>query len=242
EGEALRGAYRAAAVGARAAGRGVYLIDPEPEGLPPDPDASLVVVLTFRPGDPGGALRAAASAGFAAGVLLPGVPGSTAEPSVFEALLDRAGQDGAAFVAPVPPAADGEARRLAVEARSESEPEAAERFFDEAHHADWSARLPGGLEAVRSACARRGLATVPPRAVGSGEPGVNSRAAADLEARALACDGQEHRQALLHAAVRWIDEAGRDLGAVAREGNFPKVFPFGAELAGEVEAALLRRP
>src|SRR5262249_3595656 len=80
-----------------------------------------------------------------------------------------------------------------------------------------------------------GLAPLPPRAVGSGEPRVNARAAADLEEQALACDADEHRQALLHAAVRWIDEAGRDLGAVAREGNFRKVFPFGAEIAGEAE-------
>jgi hypothetical protein len=246
EGEALRGAFRAAAVGARAAGRGVYLIDPEPEGLPAEADASIVVVLTFRPlpllGGGGDALRSAVSSGFAAGLVLPVIPGWTDEASVFEPLLDRAQESGAAFLSPVLPAADGEARRLAVEARAAAEPEAAERFFDQAHHADWSARLPGSLEAVRRACARRGLATLPPRAVGWGEPRVNARAAADLEERAIASDADEHRQALLHAAVRWIDEAGRDLGAVAREGNFRKVFPFGAEIAGEAEAALVRRP
>jgi len=38
--------------------------------------------------------------------------------------------------------------------------------------------------------------------------------------------------------VRWIDDSRRDLAAVAREGNFRKVFPFGPDIAGEAEAAL----
>jgi hypothetical protein len=37
---------------------------------------------------------------------------------------------------------------------------------------------------------------------------------------------------------RWIDDSRRDLAAVAREGNFRKVFPFGPDIAGEAEAAL----
>jgi hypothetical protein len=40
--------------------------------------------------------------------------------------------------------------------------------------------------------------------------------------------------------VRWIDESGRNLAAVASEGNFRRVFPFDGEVAEEAEAALLR--
>jgi hypothetical protein len=77
---------------------------------------------------------------------------------------------------------------------------------------------------------------MPPRPIGPGEPPANSAAAARLEERAIELDGDEHRSAMLHAAIRWIDESGRDLAPVVREGNFGKVFPFGA-LAAEAEAA-----
>jgi hypothetical protein len=38
--------------------------------------------------------------------------------------------------------------------------------------------------------------------------------------------------------VRWIDESRRDLSAVAREGNFRRIFPFSGEVAAEAESAL----
>ena len=72
---------------------------------------------------------------------------------------------------------------------------------------------------------------LPPRAVGRREPPGNAAAAALLEERAELGGLDEHRTAQLQAAVRWIDESGRDLSAVAREGNFRKVFPFGGDLA-----------
>jgi hypothetical protein len=80
------------------------------------------------------------------------------------------------------------------------------------------------------------MPAMPPRPIGAGEPAGNAIAAARLEERAVDVEDDEHRFALLHAAVRWIDESGRDLASVVRDGNFRKVFPFGA-LAAEVEAA-----
>ena len=41
----------------------------------------------------------------------------------------------------------------------------------------------------------------------------------------------EHRVSLLYAAARWIDESGRDLDPVVREGNFRKVFPSAPALS-----------
>ena len=237
--EAVRGAYRAAADGARSAGRGVYLIDPEPEGLPQTPDRSVVVVVSWRPGPLPSLLALAARAGFATGLAVPVLPGWTADAGFFESLLDEASAAGAVFVAALPPACDGDARRLTVEARTENDPAAADRFFEEVHHGGWSAKLPRLLADARAACARRGLALLPPRPVGTGEPAVNAAAAAYLEERACQKEADEHRQALLHAAVRWIDESGRDLAGVVREGNFRKVFPFGGDVAAETEAALV---
>ena len=98
----------------------------------------------------------------------------------------------------------------------------------------------------RSGCGRRarGRASRPFRAepVGLRESAKNAAAAARLEERAQAAHRDEHRAALLHAAARWIDESGRDLAAIAREGNFGKVFPFGEDIAREAEDALLTGP
>lgn len=236
--ETVRGSYRAAADGARAAGRGVYLLDPERDGLPLAADRTAVVIASWRPGPLPPILEAAAGAGFASGLALPVIPGWTAEASFYEPVLDAAAAAGAIFVAAVSPASDGESRRLAVDARAEVEPSAADSFFERAHHAAWGDEVPQGLAGVRAAAARRGLLTLPVRPRGEGEPAANSSAAALLEERAARPAAGEHHQALLLGAVRWIDESGRDLAAVVREGNFRKVFPFGAEAAEEVEAAL----
>jgi hypothetical protein len=238
--EAVRGAYRAAAEGARAAGRGVYLLDPERDGLPNAADPASVVVATWRPGllslPP--ILAIAARAGFSSGLALPVIPGWTAEASFYEPLLDAALAAGAVFVAALCPAGDGEARRMAVEARAESDPLAADSFFERVHHGGWVEEVPRGLAAVQGAVASRGLRALPVRPRGEREPAANSKAAALLEERAAQPAAREHHQALLHGAVRWIDESGRDLAALVREGNFRKVFPFGAEASDEVEAAL----
>jgi hypothetical protein len=236
--EAVRGAYRAAADGARAAGRGVYLLDPERDGLPTMAGQAFVVVVSWRPGPLPPILEAAAAAGFVSGLALPVLPGWTAESSFYEPVLDAAAAAGAVFVAPISPAADGEARRFAVDARAEADPSAADSFFERVHRAGWGDEVQQGLAAVRAAAARRGLSTLPARPRGEGESGANSSAAALLEERAARPTAGEHHQALLHGAVRWLDESGRDLAAVVREGNFRKVFPFGSEAAEEVEAAL----
>jgi hypothetical protein len=236
--EAVRGAYRAAVEGARAAGRGVYMLDPEREGLPQAADPTFVVVASWRPGPLPPILEAAAKAGFTSGLALPMIPGWTAEPSFYEPLLDAAVAAGAVFVAPLSPVSDGEGRRSAVEARTAADPSAADSFFERVHHAGWDEDVPKGVAALRAAAIRRRLATLPVRPKGEGESSANVSAAAFLEERAAQPGAGEHQQALLHGAVRWIDESGRDLAAVFREGNFRKVFPFGEEAAEVVEAAL----
>ena len=265
-GEAIRGAYRAAAEGAMAAGRGTYLLDPPPEGLPDsavairDGAAPAVALFSWSPGesvdtgsiDTGmietgmieagvfdtGALVAARAKGIEAGVVWPVIPGWTAEPAATARILLAAGRGGARFALAVAPSSDSDFRRLAVDARLMSEPDAAEAFFDTMHHRPWETELAAALSRARRETAAAGLAFLPPRPASTSDPSANVGAAARLEERAAA-EPDEHRSARLHAAVRWIDSCGRDLGPVVRDGNFRRVFPLGPELGREVEEALI---
>ncbi len=237
--EEIRGAYRAAVEGALLSGRAVYLLDPAPEGLPGEPQSACVALFSCIPKQKPGlaSLSAALSLGIPSGCLLPLVPGWTLESGAVEEAIRDAQTAGARFLAPILPAEDGPARRTIVEAATAADPASSEGVFELVHHADWGVELREGLLRVFEACARLGLAAVPPRPVGLHEPSGNAAAAGCLEEKARALFEDEHRAALLHAAVRWIDESGRDLAPIVREGNFRKVFPFGAELASEAEEA-----
>lgn len=236
--EEVRGAYRAAGEGAAAAGRPVYLLEPDPAGLPAGPSGAFVALFAWEPGPserPPSFLAAPLERGFRAGVLLPIVPGWTAEADFLAGYLDTLLHAGAGFAAPVGASGEPDSRRRLVEARARVDPASADRFFEKVHHCDWPAEVRAGLDLFRREAARRGLGTIPPRPVGAAEPPGNSAAAARLEERARE-EENEHRSALFHAAARWIDEWGRDLTPVVLEGNFGRVFPFGA-LAAEAEEA-----
>jgi len=238
--EGFRGAYRAAAGAALAAGRPVYLLDPEAEGIPAEPGRSAVALCSWRPGGAASAfpgLVAAGEAGLRAAAVFPLLPGWTADTAELEALAAAAKAGGAAAFCPLAPALDGEGRRAIVEARTAADP-ASDGFFELVHHGDWSDRLGERLSAARDAGGRHGMASVPPRPVGKGERAGNAAASARLEELAVEREADEPRAALLYAAVRWIDDSLHDLAAVAREGNFRKIFPFDPPVADAAEAAL----
>jgi hypothetical protein len=172
------------------------------------------------------------------GVLLPVLPGWTTEDSFLEPLLSRVAAAGAVSLTAVPVASDGESRRRAVEARSILEPESVEAYFDRVHHGDWERESAQAIARIREEGARRGLALRPPRPRADGEPSANTAAAARLEELADAEASGEHAAARLLASVRWIDELGRDLAPILEEGNFQKIFPFGPEIASEIEKTL----
>ncbi len=239
--EAVRGSFRAAADAAGASGRPVYLLDPEPVGIPAGASGEVVALCSWRPGRAEAAfpgLAPARSAGLACAAVFPLLPGWTAEPEFLDALMVAAKKGGARSVTALVPAADGEGRRGIVQARLDVEPSAGDGFFELVHHGDWFSRMGERIAQARAAAARHGLADLPPRPGGRRGRAGNSAAAARLEEVAVRLESDEHRAALLYAAVRWIDDSRRDLSAVAREGNFRKVFPFGPEIAGEAEAAL----
>jgi hypothetical protein len=241
KGEKIRGSYLAAAEGARMSGRAVYLLDPEPEGLPEEPGAAFSALFVWFPGleRPDASLAAALERGIPSGWILPLVAGWTATPEAIEETVAAAAAGGARFLAPVPLADDGQVRRVAVEAACAASPEAADGIFERVHHGGSADEMREAQERVREACERAGMRPVPTRPVGLREPANNAAAAGRLEEKAQAASGDEHRAALLHAAARWIDESGRDLASIAREGNFGKVFPFGSKIAREAEEALM---
>jgi hypothetical protein len=237
--EEIRGAYRAAALGADGAGRGVFLLDPPASGLPPDPSEAFVAVFGMLPGRPAPeGLAQANERGFLAGVIVPLVPGWTCVAPALQDLVVRAEQSGARFIAGVPAAEDGPGRRAVIEVRAQLEPESPEEFFGRVHHGDWRAETEDARSQIREACGNRGLSFGVPRPVGHLEPAANARAARRLEDEAGTLFAHnEHRASLLHAAARWIEESGRDLAPIVAEGNFRKIFPFADEIASQAEAA-----
>jgi hypothetical protein len=238
--EEVRGVFLAAAEGARQSGRAVYLLEPDPAGLPGPPASAFSSLFVWFPGspDPSQAVEAARRRGIAVAVLVPLVSGWTANSESLEEAVRKAGAWGASSVSGISLLEDGLARRLAVEAAAAAAPQLAETLFDRIHHPDSAETLKGARERLREACARRGLACLPSRPVGAREPAANAAAAARLEEKAQDAGGDEHRASLLHAAARWLDESARDLGPIAREGNLPRVFPFGPDLVHDVEEAL----
>ena len=241
-GEPVWGAYRAAAAAAVAAGRPVYLLDPDFGCLPEGLAGEAVLLCSWKPGRHAAAfagLSVAREAGLRSAALFPLLPGWTAEDEAIEALAEAAKQGGASAFCALAPHDDGESRRAIVEARAGVEPEAADRFFEVIHHGGWPDRMASRLAAARSAARRAGLAVLPSRPSGRRVPAGNTAAASRLEEQAELEDPGEHRAALLYAAVRWIDESARDLAAVAREGNFGRIFPFGGEIGETASAALL---
>jgi len=264
EAEDVRGAFRAAAEGARRSGRGVYLLDAPAAALPSMPRSRLLPHTPPPPppssrgtsGPPGAAVappfvllvawspdadalrnRLAAAAVFVAA----GIPAGLVWPVYSgwtDAVVDleAARRAGASFAVPILPAGDVEARRAAVDARQLYDPEGAEAFFDAMFHGPWEDGMEASLAEARRSVAAAGLSARPPRPA-SGQPAANTRAAARLEDLAVEAE-DEHRAARLLAASRWIDACGRDLGAIWREGNLARAFPLGAELAADVDEAL----
>ncbi len=238
--ESVRGAALAAAEGARAAGRAVYLLDPETETMPEAPGDCFVALFCGVPEESLFRRLETAARGMPAGLLLPVIPAWTAGEQFFEETAERCAQAGAAFLAGLTLSGDGESRRRIVAARALVAPDSEEEFFDRVHHGDWEGESGRAMARLRGAAAARGLASRPPRPRGEAEPSPNAAASARLEEQADAEAANEHRAALLRAAVRWLDEHGRDLAPVVAEGNFRKIFPFGAEVVGDVERALGR--
>ena len=243
--DAVRGSMRAAAAAALDAGRPVYLLDPDRAGIPEGAAGAAVALCVWRPGTgehAGGfpAIPAAADGGIAAAAVLPLIPAWTGGPETWPELVEAAIASGAAAVVPVVPDLGGESRRAIVDARAQVDAgEGTDAFFEAIHHADWTGRMAAALEGVRALAASRGVSVMPPRPRGRRQPRASWTAAARLEALAELERGGEHEASLLHAAVRWIDESPRDLGAIAREGNFRRIFPWRGAVADEAEAALL---
>jgi hypothetical protein len=241
--ESIHESFLGAVAGAMAMGFGAYLLDPPPSvtGVAASLPAQQVVVVSYSPGGDWETIVAEASSppsAVAAGLVLPLFPGWTVEEPLLSEIVDRAAGAGATCAAGGPPPHDGEARRLAVEALAQQDAAASDTLFERLHHRDWARELPDAARRLADAAGRRGLLPLPTRPRGSWEAPGNADAADALERRALESARQEHVSASYLAAARWVDECGRDLRAIRREGNFRRVFPFDGEVAAAAEAAL----
>ena len=235
--ESVWGAGRAAAEAAIESGRAVYLLDPDPEAVPPAAGDAAVILCSWRPGAPERAFPALER------FRRRGAP--LRRPVSSDSGLDRRGRSDRGSRGGGGPGrsrlADGARargrrrgaaghRRGRVRATS---PTGADRFFEVIHHGDWPERLAGRVAAARKAASEQGppapaaAARRPGSSPGAtGRPRRGSRSGPSWRIRASTAARS------CYAAIRWIDESPRDLSAVAREGNFRKVFPFDGEVAG----------
>ena len=221
-------------------GRPVYLLDPEPAGLPPTrPEPR---PWSCAPGERGGPKRLSRPGGRRARPDFDARPSSRISPA---GRGSRAPWRRSSPPPPTPvPKPDGPGahdRRRGTPGHRPGAPAASPRGRRAILRARPPWRLGGAAPGFSPASPgggrppRPGLAPAP--SLGAREAGANAAASARLEELAELSGAGDHRIALLHAAVRFIDESGRDLASVEREGNFG-LFPFGEEIAKEAAAAL----
>ncbi|MGH9440802.1 MAG: hypothetical protein ACRD16_00850 [Thermoanaerobaculia bacterium] len=217
--EPVYGAARAALAAAREAGRGAVIVDDrcEPDRLCDGPD--VVRILVWRSEEGAGFWERAAGGrrGGKSGVALPLIPGWTGEPSFVRDFLARARSAGLDFVAPLEIDPDGHSRAAIHADFTERFPGDADSFFDRLHHRDWA---PESARALAAFADEARAAGVPPRAPlprgrGDYEANLLAREALEREADRTGEPGASS----LRGAARRIEDLGRDLEELTRQGN-----------------------
>ena len=214
--------YRAAAAAleaVRESGRGAVVVDClcDPAALPGGRDVVRVSVWRADADEEFWA-RAGESRGEGrAGVALPLIPGWTAEPEFVRDFLDRSREARLDFAAPFEIEPDGFSRSAIHADFGARFPERSDSFFDELHHRDWSDELARARPAFAEAARAAGIAArVPlPRGRRDFESNLLARGALESEADRVGEPGAS----VLRSAARRIEDFGRDLAELAREGN-----------------------
>jgi hypothetical protein len=242
--EKVYGAGAAAIEAARHSGRGSVVVDSfcDARDLPGGPD--VVFLAVWRAGEEARLWdRLEARGEGKAGVALPLIPGWTAEPEFLRSFLARVRAARLDFAAPFEIALDGYSRSAIHADFSSRFPERSDAYFDELHHRDWSDELArarlGFAEEARAAGVP---ARVPlPRGRRDFEANLRAREALDAEADR----SSEPEASVLRSAARRIEDFGRDLAELARQGNSRLLVSPGTrewrvveEAIGEPKAAL----
>ncbi len=243
--ESVYGAAAAACEAARALGRGVVLVDAPlaaarlPESAPAE---GLVAVAVWRCGEEERLWRESRTlAGrIPFGVALPILPGWTGEAEYLQGFLRRCREAGVGFVAPLEVDGSGSSRAAIHSDFVRLHPDRAESHFRAIHHGDWGEGVARGRERLRDAAAAEGLAGRAPWPRGSADFESNRLA---LEALEDAAEGSpEPRAARLRRAVRVVEDLGRDIEALAREGNGRLLFEPDSPEWSVIERALAANP
>ncbi len=235
--EKVYGAGAAAIEAARQSGRGSIVVDPlcGAGELPDGPD--VVRIALWRAGEGESLWDRFDSPGEGkAGVALPMIPGWTAEPEFLGAFFARARAARFDFAAPFEIAPDGYSRSAIHGDFAALFPEKADSYFDKLHHRDWALDLARARLAFAEGARAAGLdARVPlPRGRRDFEANLRAREALDSEADRSA----EPEASVLRSAARRIEDFGRDLAELSRQGNLRLLVSPGTREWRVVEEAL----
>jgi len=236
--EAIYGAGEGALAAAAERGRAVVAIETmEDPGWRPVAGPSFARVVVWEPDpEPERFWRAFASRGGEAGIALPLIPGWTGEARFLERFLSAAAVHGARFVAPFSIAGDG-ASRAAVHADfARLHPESADAFFDAVHHREWESGARGARETFHEAAAAAGMPARVPFLAGRSDFPANARLIDAFETEAERAE--EPRASRLLAAARRLEDLGRDVAGIAREGNLRLLWPSDSPEARAAERVL----
>ena len=242
EAEAVYGAAAAASEAGRTLGRGVVLIDAPFSSAgfpaPASPAGSLVAVAVWRCGEENRLWKEARGiAGTVPfGLALPILPGWTGEEKFLESFLRRCRGEGAGFVVPLEVNGSGPSRAAIHADFARLHPDGADAYFGRIHHGDWDEEVRRGRDRLLGAATAAGLSTRVPVPRGSSDFASNRRAIEALEHAAEIAP--EPRAARLRRAVRILEDFGRDLESIARDGNGRLLFDPGSPEWEVVERAL----
>lgn len=231
--EEVYGAAAAAAAAARELGRSVIVVETVDArtSLPPGDDFARVVLWSAAPGFWAGLARRKDTPG----VALPLIPGWTGTDAFLEEWLRAAGAAGAPFAVPFELAGGG-ASRAAIHADfARLHPTEADGFFDAIHHRDWESGVREARERFRRAARSVGIPARVPAIAGTGEFAGNARLIEAFEVAAETA-GEPGASRYL-AAARRVEDLGRDVEEVARDGNLRLLWPpesSEARIAGEI--------
>ncbi len=216
--EKVYGAGAAAIEAARDSGRGSVVVDSLCgfRDLPDGPD--VVRIATWRASEDESLWgRLDSRREGKAGVALPLIPGWTAEREFLRAFLARVREARLDFVAPFEIVPDGYSRSAIHSDFAARFPERSDSYFDELHHRDWADELPRARLAFAEEAGAAGLAARVPLPRGRRDFEANLRAREALDAEADRSG--EPEASVLRSAARRIEDFGRDLAELARQGN-----------------------
>jgi hypothetical protein len=154
---------------------------------------------------------------------LPLVPGWTGEEDFLGEFFERAAESEASFAAGFSLSGDGPSRAAIHADFAERHPGRADAFFDAIHHRDWDAGSRESAARFRAAATSAGLPDRVPLLVGAGDAEANARLIDAFEEEAR--NGEEPRASALLAAARRVEDLGRDVADLEREGNLRILWP-----------------